>query len=147
GFNSFIENESDNTQNDKMIDILLKYGADERSGLDVYIDIFIFGQIYIQTIDETVDNNNLKTYPILKRKDEGSEVRRRIMFEDQFEDLLFEAQKSDFAIMNCLTYFRRENTSANANKMYAMIFDIDDVKENNLHAFLSGATTDKHDIY
>src|SRR5699024_11369994 len=91
-----IENEYDNTQNDKMIDILLKYGAEERSGLDVYIDIFKLGQNYIQTSDETVDNNNLKTNPILVMKDEGSAVRRRIMFEDQFEDLLFEAQKSDF---------------------------------------------------
>lgn len=147
GFNLFIENESDNTQNHKMIDILLKYGAEERSGLDVYTDIFKLGQNYIQTSDETVDNNNLKTNPILIMKDEGSAVRRRIMFEDEFEDLLFEAQKSDFAILNGLSYFGRENISANANKMYAMIFDIDDVKENNLHALLNGATTDKYDIY
>lgn len=55
------------------------------------------------------------------------------MFEDQFENLLFEAQKSDFAIMNGLTYFGQENTSANANRMYARIFDIDDVKEDHIY--------------
>src|SRR5699024_5973283 len=121
GFNSFIENESDNTQNDKMIDILLKYGAEERSGLDVYIDIFKLGQNYIQTSDETEDNNNLKIKLNFVMKNEDSSVHRIIMFDDKFEDFLFEAQKSHFSIMNGLTYFGRENTNANANKMYAMI--------------------------
>jgi len=138
---------SDNTQDIRMEEALSRYGAVPVSALDVYTDMFRLGSNYIQTSDESIDKNNLKTNPIVIMKDKGSAARRRIMFEDQFEDLLFEAQQSDFAIMNGLTYFGKANTSANANKMYAMIFDIDDVSERNLKALLSGATTDKYDIY
>src|SRR5699024_10520603 len=137
----------DNTQNKQMVEILKEYGASPAFGLDVYTDMFRLGSNLIQTSDEKVDKNNLKTNPILIMKDKGSAARRRIMFEDQFEDLLFEAQQSDFSILNGLSYFGKTNSSANANKMYAMIFDIDDVSERNLEALLSGATTDKYDIY
>lgn len=136
-----------NTKDMLTINLLLRYGAEQVSGLDVYTDMFRLESDYIQTSDEMIDSNNFKANPVVVMKNKGEKVIRRIMFKDQFEDLLFDAQKSDFAITNGLAYFGKANTSVNANKMYAMVFDVDDVKLDNLNAFLSGATTDKYDIY
>lgn len=60
----------------------------------------------------------------------------RILFKDTFFDELKTLQRADFAILNGVTYFGRKNLSEHASKMYAMIFDLDDLDIMNLANFL-----------
>lgn len=74
--------------------ILLEYGASEVSAMDVYSDIFQLGYGFIQTEGEPSGEH--KANPIIVGsfgghydeggKLKGDRVRRRILFEDTFED-------------------------------------------------------------
>ena len=119
-------------------DVVVEYGGVEVSPLDLYSDVFRLGEGYIQKENE--EPGEYKTNPIGYWKDE-KHVRGqyRILFEDTFEDVLVELQQADFSILNGLTYFGRKNLMANANKMYALIFDLDGVTDKTLANFFSGA--------
>lgn len=120
-------------------DVLLAAGGVEVSALSVYADIFKFGEGYLQTSGE--DPGHYKANPIAYWRNNGEEQGHfRVMFEDEFAELLGEIQRADFAIMNCNTYFGRRNRMEHASKMFAMVFDLDGVTEKTLRAFLSGAT-------
>lgn len=56
-----------------------------------------------------------------------------ILFSDTFRTRLAELQKKEFAIISGCTYLGRKNTLAMAQKMYAMIFDIDGVTDQTVH--------------
>lgn len=60
----------------------------------------------------------------------------RVLFEDDFEEVLKEMQRVDFAILNGISYFGRRNLQAHASKMFAMIFDLDGVTDESLNSFL-----------
>lgn len=108
--------------------------------MDVYSDIFRLGEGQIQKIGEDVERKNLKSNPLGYWKNITAEKGHfRIMFEDTFEETLKELQKADFAILNGITYFGRKNIQDRANKMYALIFDLDGVTDNTLNNFMSGA--------
>lgn len=119
-------------------DVLLEWGAVEVSPMDVYTDIFRLGENFIQKSGE--EPGEFKANPIAYWKNNDAKHGHfRIMFEDTFEDTLLELQKADFAILNGLTYFGRRNVQSHVSKMYALPFDLDDVSEQNLRNFLSGA--------
>ena len=121
-------------------DILRDWGCKEVSALDVYSDIFHLGEGSIQKEGQDQEARNRKSNPIAywkNRKDKKGHY--RIMFDDTFEDVLTELQEADFAILNGITYFGRKNLQASANKMYALIFDLDGVTDSSLNNFMSGA--------
>ena len=62
--------------------------------------------------------------------------RFHIMFRDKFDEKLAEIQSRPFAILNGLTYLGKKNKLSMANKMYALMFDIDGVTGQTLYGFL-----------
>ena len=121
-------------------DVLREWGAEEVTAMEVYSDIFSLGDGLIQREGEEVETRNRKSNPLGYWKNESAEKGHfRIMFDDTFEKTLEELQKADFAILNGVTYFGRKNLQASANKMYALIFDLDGVTDSTLNNFMSGA--------
>lgn len=101
--------------------------------IDLYTDMFRLGDGFIQRNGE---KGNLKANPIAYyRNDREPAGHFRIMFEDEFDDLLLTLQEADFAILNGITYFGRRNEQAHASKMYSLIFDLDGITEQKLRNF------------
>lgn len=120
-----------------MESVLIKWGGVEVSAMDVYTDMFNLGDSEIQCNGE--EAGLYKANPIGYWKNGSAKGHYRIMFEDNFEDMLKELQEADFSILNGITYFGRKNVQEHASKMYAMIFDLDGVTPKTLNAFLNGA--------
>ena len=119
-------------------DILKKWGGSEVSAMAVYSDIFDLGSGSIQKENEAP--GEYKANPLGYWKNESQESGHfRIMFEDTFEDTLKELQRADFGLLNGVTYFGRKRDQNHASKLYAMIFDLDDVTDSTLNNFLNGA--------
>jgi hypothetical protein len=119
-------------------DVIKAWGGTEVSAMDVYSDMFSLGDNLIQRSGEP--SGDFKTNPLGYWKNEKeSHGHYRIMFDDTFEETLKQLQKADFTLMNGITYFGRQNLLSNASKMYAMIFDLDDVTDETLGNFFSGA--------
>lgn len=119
-------------------DVLKEWGGLEVSAIEVYRDMFQFGEGYLQKEGEAPGNYKANPIAYWKNKDKDK-GHFRIMFEDTFEDTLKELQAADFAILNGLTYFGRRNVQEHASKLFAIIFDLDGVDDKKLDAFLSGA--------
>ena len=103
--------------------------------IDLYTAMFRLGDGLIQ---QNGEKSNLKANPVAYyRNDREPSGHFRIMFEDEFDELLLTLQKADFAILNGLTYFGRRNAQSNASQMYAMIFDLDGINEQKLRNFFS----------
>ena len=106
--------------------------------MDVYSDMFHLGEGLIQKSGS--ESQNGKSNPLGYWKSSGAQKGHyRILFDDTFEETLRELQDADFAIVNGITYFGRKNIQASANKMYALIFDLDGITDSTLNNFLSGA--------
>ena len=119
-------------------DVIKVWGGHEVTALDVYRDMFKFGEGYLQ--NENEEKGGYKANPIAYWRNEGKEHGHyRVMFEDTFEETLKELQEADFCILNGLSYFGRKNVQEHASKMFAMIFDLDGVTDKTLNAFLNGA--------
>ncbi|MGM9582390.1 MAG: hypothetical protein ACI3WU_01555, partial [Phascolarctobacterium sp.] len=119
-------------------EVLEEWGFAEVMPMEVYSDIFHLGEGLIQCENESP--GSYKANPIIYyRNNNDKKGHFRICFEDTFKQILEEAQNSDFAILNGVTYFGRRNLMTHASKMYAMIFDLDNVSDVNLDSFLSGA--------
>lgn len=128
-----------------LADILHEYGAKEVSPIEVYKYIFKLGEGYIQTDGE--EGGHYKANPIAYWKNDDAEHGHfRVMFEDTFEDTLKELQKADFAIMNGITYYGRKTDMNKSSKLYCLIIDLDDVNDDNLNNFFSGASADWYPI-
>jgi hypothetical protein len=119
--------------------VLLEFGAYEVSAMDVYSDIFQLGTGFIQRDGEPGGKH--KANPIILGSF-GGKRRRRILFEDTFEETLAEFQQADWAITNGLTYWGRANTAEAQSKMCAMIFDLDGQDDGTLTAFLYNCRSD-----
>lgn len=119
--------------------VLCRFGAREVSAMDVYADVFRLGGGFIQTEGEASGLH--KGNPIVLGSF-GGRVRRRILFEDTFEQTLAEMQEADWAITNGLTYFGKANAADNQSKMCAMIFDLDGQTDETLSAFLGNIHSD-----
>lgn len=114
-------------------DLLGAVGCESVSAMDLYTDVFRLGTGLIQRNGEI---GSLKANPIAYyRNDSSASGHFRIMFEDDFEDLLGTLQDADFSILNGITYFGRKNEQSHASKMYALIFDLDGVDEKKLETF------------
>ena len=101
--------------------------------IDLYTDMFRLGDGFIQRNGE---KGNLKANPIAYYRNEREPAGHfRIMFEDEFDDILLTLQDADFAILNGITYFGRRNEQAHASKMYSLIFDLDGITEQKLRNF------------
>lgn len=107
--------------------------------MDVYSDIFRLGDGLIQTDGEAPGRH--KANPIVLGSF-GGRMRRRILFEDTFEETLAEMQEADWAITNGLTYWGKANTADAQSKMCAMIFDLDGQTDETLSAFLGNIRSD-----
>ena len=118
-------------------EVVERYGGQEVTALEVYADVFKFGEGYIQRNKE--DQRQVAN-PLGYYKNDGEEHGHyRIMFEDDFPKLLEELQKADFALLNGLSYWGRKNTQQQASKLFAMVFDYDGVTDETLGNFMSGA--------
>lgn len=110
----------------------------EKSAVEAYSDIFQFGSGLTQNSTDQNDGSYIGNPVAYWRNSDSDTGHFRIMFADQFSELLEELQTADFAILNGLSYLGRRNVQKNANKMFAMIFDLDGVTEKSLRAFCSG---------
>lgn len=120
-------------------DVIAFWDGEEVSALEVYSDIFKFGEGCIQ-VDKNEKPGSYKANPLAYwRNWKDKRGHYRVMFEQDWERLLPELQAADFCIVNGLSYFGRRNVQARASKMYAMIFDLDGVTDKTLNAFFSGA--------
>lgn len=119
--------------------VLEVWGCSEVAPMDLYTNIFRLGDGLIQKRGEP--SGLYKTNPIIVGHN-GSFPVKRIMFEDEFESLLTEFQGYEWAILNGVTYWGRNNLAANQSKMYAMIFDLDGVTEKTLGSFMDGVSAD-----
>lgn len=118
--------------------------------MDVYSDIFQLGYGFLQTEGEPSGEH--KANPIIlgsfgghydsDGKLVGDRRRRRILFEDTFEETLAEFRDANWAITNGLTYWGRANTADAQSKMCAMIFDLDGQDDGTLTAFLYNCRSD-----
>lgn len=109
------------------------------SPLEVYTDIFRLGEGAIQDKGEAPILGAPKGNPIcLYRESEGSPMRKRILYQDTFEEDLKYLQGKHFSVIGGLTYIGSRNLLSKASKMYAMIFDIDGVTESKIRNFISG---------
>lgn len=121
-------------------DVLKQWDAVEVSAMDVYRDIFRLGEGFLQLSGKDKASRDHRGNPIGYWKNNGDEHGHfRVMFEDTFEETLAELQEGDFAILNGITYFGRKNVQDMADKMYALVFDLDYLEDKNLNNFLSGA--------
>lgn len=119
-------------------DVILEWGGVEATPMELYTDMFHLGDGEIQCRDE--EPGEFKANPIGYWKNSNNQKGHyRIMFEDTFEETLKELQEADFSLLNGITYFGRKNVQARASKLYALIFDLDEVTDTTLNAFLSGA--------
>ena len=119
-------------------DVLKNWGFSEVSAMDVYRDVFRFGEGFIQKTDGS--SGKYIANPIgYWKNDKDKHGHFRVLFEDTFEETLRELQEADFAIVNGISYFGRRNLQAHASKMFAMIFDLDGVTDKTLNNFLHGA--------
>lgn len=124
-------------------EVVKDWGGVEVTPMEVCSDIFDLGYGFIQRKDEAPGEH--KANPIILGE-KGGRITRRIMFEDTFEETLAEFQDYDWAIMSGLTFWGRENTSANQSKMCALIFDLDGTDEEHFNNLLRSATI-ADDIY
>ena len=127
-------------------EVLIQWGGVEVSGMDVYTDMFRLGENEIQRKGEEAGLYKANPIGYWKNNNE-SKGHYRIMLDDTFQETLKEMQEADFSILNGITYFGRKNVQEHANRMYAMIFDIDGVTEKSLNAFLNAAFSKDYDIY
>ena len=119
-------------------DVIKAWGGKEVTAMDVYRDMFHFGEGYLQK--ENVEKGGYKANPIAYwRNDKALHGHYRVLFEDTFESWLPELQAADFCIINGITYFGRKNLMDHASKMFAMIFDLDGVTDVTLNNFFNGA--------
>ena len=106
-----------------------KFHLKELSPKEAYSWIFQLsekGSDFIQR--KSVESRDFKANPVGYFKFENREKGDyRILFKDTFFTELKKLQEADFAIINGITYFGRKNESIHASKMYAMIFDLDNV--------------------
>jgi len=126
--------------------VLQQYGAREVSAMEVYSDIFHFGEGQIQSCNDRSGDMVANPLGYWKQKDQKS-GHYRVMFEDTFEETLRELQEADFSIMNGISYFGRKNSQDHASKMFCMIFDLDGVTDVTLNRFLNAAVNDDYEIY
>ena len=101
-------------------DVLGKYGASEVSAMEMYGDIFRLGTGFIQRSSE-IGSKAHKANPIILGSFDGV-IRRRILFDDRYEEILREFQGADWAITNGLTYWGHANRADAQSKMCAMAF-------------------------
>lgn len=127
-------------------DVIKQYGGIEVDAMSVYSDIFRLGSNEIQRSGEA--NHDLKANPLGYGINKGAEHGKyRIMLDDTFEESLKELQECDLAILNGITYFGKKNIQAAANKMYALIIDLDGISDSGLNNLLSGATNKSFNLY
>lgn len=118
-------------------DVLREWGGVEVSAAEVYTDIFRLGDNLIQRNGEPSGQH--KANPVGYYLNEGKRTGHyRVFFDDDFMQTLKELQDADFAILNGLSYFGRNNKQENASKMYALIIDLDGVTDKTLNNLLSG---------
>lgn len=125
----------------KMLDTFERYHYQEVSPMDFYSKVYRLDEEYLQ--DKKEEEGSFKTNPIgiaINKK----QVLKKIMFRDEFERSLNYLQEAEFSILSGLTYFGNKNTLKNASKMFAMVFDIDEVTKKELGNFLYGV---KNKVY
>ena len=123
--------------------LLIDYGAEEVSALDVYSAIFNLGYGYIQCTGEyhVECEDELKANPIILGR-WGTQMKRRILLEDTFAEQLREFQQADWAILNGLTYFGSANTANSQSHLCALMFDLDGITSKSFNNFLHAAFAD-----
>lgn len=118
--------------------VLLEWGASEVSALDVYSDIFRLGEKQIQSCSSGSRDFTGNALAYWKNQEEET-GHYRILFDDNFSEFLPELQEADFCIVNGLSYYGRRNTLEAADRMFALIIDLDGVTGKLLNNFLFAA--------
>ena len=116
--------------------ILVAWQCQPATFQEAYAEVFHLGEGYLQLENEAP--GKFKGNPVIIGHNDGR-MHRKILFEDTFFDVLAEFQAMEWAFLSGCSYFGRVNSAERQNKLFALIFDIDDVTANTLNNFLSGA--------
>ncbi len=111
---------------------LLKYKYEQVNGCDFYRYIFPSNQLKGQTRSTDADayqSNAIYLYkPVDEELDVGRKLKRRLMLNDTWDNDYAEfIEKNDFTLCSGLSYRGKANTLSNAQKLHALIFDLDGV--------------------
>ena len=108
-------------------------GYSEVNGFDFYRELFPDNENKGELNSDYSKPNAIYLYRDDKNKGTKRQLSRRIMLKDTWEnDYMEYVEGNDKAICGGLTYRRRANNLANAQRMNALIFDLDSVGENEL---------------
>lgn len=119
------------------LDIVLSSLFDGMDGYDFYKSIFPDNENQGECYSDFSHPNAIYLYR--DREDQGAKrsLRRRIMLKDTWEDDYIEyVECNSLALCGGLSYRRRANKLENAQKMHALIFDLDGVGEKELRTLL-----------
>lgn len=127
-------------------EIIKAHGGIEVPAIELYRDMFKIGEHMLQSNSKNI--RDMVANPLIYMKNHAeSKGQYRILFEDELEKVLDEASTFDFAITNGLTYFGRKNVQKHASKMFAMIFDLDGVGDQEAKNLFSGIEAYEYHIY
>lgn len=105
------------------------------NGYDFYKFLFPDNENQGEWHNDFSHPNAIFLYQEAKDETAGRKVRRRVMLNDTWEhDYAEYVEGNPFALCSGLSYRRRENRINNAQKMNALIFDLDGVGKNELNA-------------
>ena len=101
-------------------------------GKEFYSELFPDNEVFGELYDDFSHPNAIYLYYDSEKK----KMRRRIMLSDQWEDDYESCVKGNsMTLCSGLTYRRRENKLGNAQRMNALIFDIDGVGASEIRSF------------
>lgn len=109
---------------------LFKAGYEEIGGYDFYQELFPDNETTFDVNDYGKPYKPNAIYLYHDERDSGSRrrLRRRIMLRDTWEeDYMDYVEDNPMTLCSGLAYRGRENTLANAQRLYAIIFDLDSV--------------------
>lgn len=130
-------------------DVLFAYGAVISSPDELYTDLFKLGQGYSQKTGEYRPRNstdfkgNLMIY-VNDAVDYKGKMRRYILLEDTLLDQLHQAQQMPSNLINAVSYYGRKKDTEHSDRCFGLIFDIDEVDDSHLNAYLYGMRNDAY---
>lgn len=127
--------------------LLAEYGAVPSDPDELYTDLFKIGGGYIQKTGEIRGQNSVafKGNPIIYVNDGEQytgKMKRYILLEDTFLDQIHQAQRAPSNLINTISYYGRKKDKEHSDRCFGLIFDIDDVGESQLSAYLYGMSND-----
>lgn len=132
----------------KLTMIILNNGGVSAKPIELYEDMFHLGDHLIERTGEHTGKSTFKGNPIFYGNTSFDYETGRpdgrwehfIMLEDTFEEQLKTyLDKYEYTLMNACTYYGKKKDKDRLDKVFALVFDLDEVEPVNLERFFSGA--------